>query len=256
MNKLSMKQKATEITREASRQNGLSQTIDILGHLPELIESVEIDSEYLRKRVENELNRKTGNPLNALLGLMGLRIVNTHEAARELCQEEDQSFTIGFHEADNCMDSMLRINPRKLSASSAKIASALSAIESNFRSERQKSKNESIIVFGELDKKTQECAQLNADLQSQRSTIMDHSQYMLSMLGKDSDSPVAEQLEEMLEDLGVYVHWTTDGSAFSDSAMFSELKCDHPENRRMKPCLTSSDAVLMKGIRFVAKNAE
>lgn len=256
MNKLSMKQKATEIARESARQSGITQTTEIMGYVPELIESVEIDSEYMRKKVENELNKKTGNPVNALLRLMGLRIVSTRKATEELGLEEDQSFTIGFDESDGRVESMLKINQKKLSASSEKMAAALSAVESNFREERQKSKDQNSIIFGELDKKTQECAQLNADLVGQKAAVMEHAQYMLSLLGKNADSSIAEQLVEMLEDIGVYVYWEAEEVSFSDAAMFTELKCENPESRRMKPCLASEDAVLMKGIRFVAKSIE
>ena len=83
MNKLNMKQKAIEVAREAGRQTGLTQSADIMNHVPVLIESVEIDSEYIRQRVETELNRKTGNPINALLRLMGLRIVSTRRPVRK-----------------------------------------------------------------------------------------------------------------------------------------------------------------------------
>ena len=256
MNKLSMKQKATEIAREATRKKGISQTTEIMSHVPELIEAVEIDSEYIRNKVETELNKKTGNPVNALLRLMGLRIVSTRKATEELGLEEEQSFTIGFDEADGHMESMLKINQEKLSASSDKIADALSSVEANFRDERRKSKEQGSAVFVELDKKTQECAQLNADLLGQKTAVMEHAQYMLSLLGEDTDSPLAEQLTEMLEDIGVYVYWKAEDAPFSDSTKFTELKCDNPGSRRMKPCLASEDAVLMKGIRFVSKTVE
>lgn len=255
MNKLSIKQKATEIAREAARQKGISQTTEVMGYIPEVIEAVEIDSEYIRRRVEDELNKKTGNPINALLRLMGLRIVSTRKAAEELGLEEEQTFTVGFDGEDGQMESMLKLNEKKLAASSGKIAAALSGIETSFREERRTSKEHCSVIFTELDKKTQECAQLSADLLGQKNAVMERTQYMLSLLGKDADSPVAEQLTEMLEDLGVTVYWQAD-AAFSGTAMFTELKCDNPDSRRMKPCLADKDAVLMKGIRFVSKTAE
>ena len=150
----------------------------------------------------------------------------------------------------------MKINQEKLSASSDKIADALSSVEANFRDERRKSKEQSSAVFGELDKKTQECAQLNADLLGQKTAVMEHVQYMLSLLGEDTDSPLAEQLTEMLEDIGVYVYWEAEDAPFSDSTMFTELKCENPGSRHMKPCLASEDTVLMKGIRFIAKSIE
>lgn len=254
MNKLSMKQKATEIVREAVRQNALSQTAEAMGYVPELIESVEIDSEYMRKRVETELNRKTGNPLNALLRLLGLRIVSTRRAAEELGLEEEESFTIGVEQSGGNMESMLKINPAKLTQASGKMALALSAVESGSREERQKSRDQYGLLFGELDRKTKECEQLSADLAGQKAAVMEHAQYMLSLLGKEDDSPIAKQLVEMLDDMGVRVYWEAEG--FSDAAMFTELRCDEPGSRHKKPCLASEDAVLLKGIRFVGKTGE
>lgn len=256
MNKLRMKQKATDIVREAARKKGISQTGGVMGCVPELMEAVEIDSEYIRNRVETELNKKTGNPVNALLRLLGLRIVNTRKATEELGLEDAHSFTIGFQDPDDPAESMLKLNEQKFTASSERIAAELSAAESSFLEERRKSKEQGSVIFGELDKKNQECAQLKADLMGQKAAVMERTQYMLSVLGRDSGSPILEQLTEMLEDIGVSVHWEAGGTPFSDSAMFTELKCENPGSRRMKPCLASEDAVLMKGIRFVSRSAE
>lgn len=255
MNKLSMKQKVTEIARDSARQCGLTQTADIMGFVPELMESVEVDLEYVRKTVEQELNKKTGNPVNVLLGLLNLRIVNTRKVTEELGLEE-QSFVISVDEKDSCAESMLKVNQQKLAAAANKAAAGLAAVEASFREEREKSRNESSRLFSELDKKNQECEQLNADLQGQKAAVMEHAQYMLSLLGREADSPVGAQLLEMLEDIGVYVHWKVGEAPFTEAAMFTDVRCDEPAGRRMKPCLASKEAVLVKGIRFVAKDAE
>lgn len=256
MNKMQMKQKTVEIVRDAARQNEISQTAGIMNYLPEVIGAVEIDLDYIRRKVEAELNKKTGNPLNTLLGLMGLRIVNTRRAAEELGLEEDGSFTIDFHEKGNNSESMLKINERKLAAASKKIAVALSVVEADIRDERKKNKEQSGVIFEELDRKTQECGQLSTDLAGQRTAVMERTQYMLSLLGRDSDSPIIGQLVEMLDDIGVDVYWEADGAQFSDNAMFTELKCENPETRHMKPCLANKDSILIKGIRFIPKTSE
>lgn len=256
MNKKQMKQKTVEIVREAARKNGISQTTDIMNCVPEVTGAVEIDSEYIRRKVEAELNKKTGNPLNMLLGLMGLRIVNTHRTAEELGPEKDAAYSIDFCEKNDNLESMLKINEGKLAATSKKIAAALSAVEAGIRDERKKNKEQSTVIFGELDRKTRECGQLSADLAGQKTAVMERTQYMLSLLGKDSDSPILGQLMEMLDDIGVKVHWDTEEVQFSDSAMFTELKCEDPESRHMKPCLANEDSVLIKGIRFVPRTSE
>jgi len=256
MNKLTMNQKVTEILQEAARQKDISMTTDVMGCIPDLIESVEIDSEYIRKKVETELNKKTGNPINALLKLMGLRIVRTRMISDELGLGDAESFTIDFEETDENQESMLKIDPEKLALSSGKMAATLAAVEAGIYDERRKYKEQGGVVFGELDKKTQECNQLSADLHGQRAAVMEHTQYMLSVLGRDSDSPIAAQLVEMLEDIGVTVYWEAEQSPFSNSAMFTELKCENPESRRIKPCLANEETILMKGIRFTSRSAE
>lgn len=255
MNKLNMKQKAIEVAREAGRQTGLTQSADIMNHVPVLIESVEIDSEYIRQRVETELNRKTSNPINALLRLMGLRIVSTRRATEELGLEEEPSYTIGFDARNGHTESMLKLNEEKLVAASSQMAASLFAVEDSCREEHRKLKEQGTAAFGALDQKNQECAQLSADLLGQKNAVMEHAQYMLSLLGRDVDSPIAEQLTEMLEDIGVRVYWDSEGAPFSKGAMFTELKCENPAARRMKPCLADEETVLMKGLCFIAKQS-
>ena len=257
MNKLEMKMQATEIVREAVRQSGVARTASVTDRIPEILEAVEFDSEYLRNHVETVLNRKTGNPINALLRLMGLRVVSTHNAAETLGLEEEETFTVGFDGDDRNTESMLKLNRNTLSAAVEKITADLAETEEAFRAERQSSRSESSRIFAELEKKNQECAQLGADLQGQRNAVMENCQYILSLLGPDGGQPqVTRQICEMLEDLGAHVYWSAEGAPFSDGAMFLELKCDDPASRRGKPCLADESGVLVKGVRFVGKDPE
>lgn len=256
MNKLDMKNKATQIAREASRSAGLSQTAQAMGYLPDVIEAAQIDAEYLIRRVEAELNRKTGNPINALLRLMGLRIVRTHNAAQTLGLDEEETYTIVYDEEAGCGESLLKINEKKLAQAADKIARSLLDVEEANRRDRQQDKANTGAVFTELDRTSQECAQLRSDLQGQKTAVLERVQYMLSLLGSQDDSPIRSQLTELLEDLDVTVYWEAEGAPFSDSAMFAELKCSNPESRRMKPCLGDDTGVLLKGLRFTARAEE
>lgn len=253
MNKLEMNHQTAEIVREAVRKGEITQTASVMSHIPELLSAVEIDSEYMRKRVENELNRKTGNPINAVLGLMGMRIVRTKNAAKSLGLAEEDIFTVRTDKNNRGAESMLKINKNALGSVSEKMVQKLADVEKTAREDRQKSRDDISKVFAELDKATRECSQLSADLAGQRNAIMERAQYMLSLMGEQSaESEIGRQIIEMLEDIGVIVYWTSENAPFADSAMFTELKCDDPQQHHMKPCLASSDAVLIKGIRFAA----
>lgn len=255
MNKLEMKHQSAEIARDAMRQAGITQITSVMGHIPEVLEAMEIDSEYMRSRVETELNKKTGNPLNALLRLLGLRIINTKKATESMGLEDSQSFTVAFDEGDGTMESMLKLNPATLSGVSAAIAAELAEAEQKIRADRMSTREESSRIFSELDKKQQECNQLNADLAGLRATVMERAQYMLSLIGP-GDSPIGSQLEEMLEDMGITVYWCHENAPFSGAAMFTELRCDNPSQRRMKPCLADENGVILKGLRFIPKNTD
>lgn len=256
MNKLEMRRQTAEIIRKAVRQGEITQTASALSHIPDLLGAVEIDSEYMRKRIESELNKKTGNPINALLGLLGMRIVKTKNATESLGLEEEDIFTVRIDKNVRGVESMLKINRQSLIRTSEKMVQELSDVEKTVREDRKKSREDSSRVFTELDKKALECSQLSADLAGQRNAVMEHAQYMLSLMGEQAaaESEIGQQIKEMLEDIGVFVYWTADGAPFSDSSMFSELKCDSLERHHMKPCLASGDAVLIKGIRFVTMN--
>ena len=99
MNKMEMHAQAAEAAREAIRQSGITQTTGAVNRIPDLLEAVEFDSDYMRQRVEEILNRKTGNPVNALLRLMGLRIISTRKMAETL-EPDEPMYTIGFARKD------------------------------------------------------------------------------------------------------------------------------------------------------------
>lgn len=246
MSQMKIKHKAEQVVREAARNRKISETADVLYAVPELMDAVEIDTERLQEKAWEELNRKTVNPINALLRLMNLRIINTRKTAEVLLLEDGEEVRT---------DSMLRLNTSKLDQAAKKLTGTLEDIEKRQREERRQSREQSSTVFTELDRKTRECAQLQADMKGQQEAVMDHAQYMLSLMGKEDDSPVARQLVEMLEDIGIAVWWEAADVPFTESAMFTEIVCDDPENRRGKPCLTNEAGVALKGVRFVRKQA-
>ncbi len=241
MNKMDMKSKTAEAVRQAISGAELAQSADVMQQIPELMECVELDREDLRSRVQAELNRKSGNPVNSLLALVGLRLVSTRKAAEEIDIVPDGS-------QGQCA---LKVDLKKFTAVLASMARKLALLETSAREEKTKAREESSRIFWELDQRNQENEQLAADLRGQRAAVVERCQYILSLLGPEDSSAIARQMTEMLEEIGVTAWWEEGDAPYS--GMFTQLRCDDPESRRIKPCMTDSSGVLVKGLRFCQK---
>ncbi len=250
-----LKTQTAEIVRQAVRQEGIVQTASALEYIPELIGSVEFDLEHFQNIVIAELNKKTGNPVNAILGLLGLRIISTKDPLKTLGLEDDDAEIV----ADgNCcstrnIHAMVKLNQDKFEATASKITCALAEVEKQSEERRKAGRSESSQLYMQLEKVQQSYAQLTIDHNSQRNAVLERVQYMLGLCGPEAcDTPMAHQLTELLDDLDVQVYWANQEAPFPESVMFTTLKCEDTTKRRAKPCLTNGQEVLLKGVKFVA----
>lgn len=253
-----LKAQTAEVVRQAIRQEGIVQTASALDYIPELIGAVEFDLEHFQSIVIAELNKKTGNPVNAILGLLGLRIISTKDPLRTLGLEDDDAKIVSDGDCSSAgnIRGMMKLNQDKLEAAMSKMASALAGVEKQAEERRQAVRSESSQLYMQLEKTQQAYEQLTIDHNSQRSAVLERVQYMLGLCGpEDCDTPMTRQLTELLDDLDVQVYWANQEAPFPESAMFTTLRCEDTTKRKAKPCLANSQGVLLKGVKFVAAEA-
>lgn len=246
MEKQDMRQRTDDIIRAALRDSGLTRGSQAVYPAADAAASVVVDRAQLAARITAVLEEKTSNPVNALLGLMGLRLVNRKNAA--LRAEAADSDTLS---------TLLAVDEARFAAAAEAMCRALAREEQQHLQQEQAQREREALLFRRTEEQEQTVARLTADLEGSRLTVLQHCQYMLSLLGRNAmDAPMARELEELLADLGARAYWDAQDAPFTDRAMFTELKITGAEKRRCKPCIAGEDAVLLKGVRFLPAPAE
>lgn len=238
-----MRNKAKGIADRFAQSKDLQTTVSILYNAAEIADCVEIDKEAVKRVITEELNKKTKNPFNALLGIFGLRVVNAKDPEKSFgFIAEDE-----FGAADLLSSkSLLKLN-ENFDGICEKIADSLSLMEKSVSSNSEELGN----VFKQLDKKSCELNQIKTDYNTQRQEILERTQYILSITGENVEKDsVAEQVVELLADIGVTVHWSEEGTEFSERVMFNHMNVRTVESRKVKPCLVADGKVVLKGLKF------
>lgn len=238
-----MRNKAKGTADRLAQSMELQTTVSVLYNAAAIADCVEIDKEAVKQAITQELNKKTKNPFNALLGIFGLRVVNA----------KDPGKTFGFiaedeYGAANLFDSksLLKLNGN-FDVICEKIADSLSLMEKSVSSNSEELGK----VFRQLDKKNCELDQMKTDYNAQRQEILERTQYILSITGENAEKDsVAEQVVELLADIGVTVHWSEEGTELSESVMFNHMNVRTLEGRKVKPCLVADGEVVLKGLKF------
>jgi len=258
MNEDTLKQQAAEIVRRAIREEGALQAAELSDALPLLADYVSFDLEELQGRIRTELQKRTANPINILLGVVGLRIINTN---RPLPSLEDDSLAPWEEElvidrtgdGGESLRAMLCLDEAGFEAAVREQVRAAVQAEEQAAAERAAHREAAARLHTQLEKAEGDFAQLRADYAAQRQAVMERTQHMFSLCGQEPDDPrMAQQLEELLEDLDVRIYWPDSEAPFPKQAMFTTLKCADPSRRRTKPCLADDSGILLKGVCFVA----
>lgn len=238
-----------EIVKDIERSGKVIQSREVLELIPELISTVRFNRDYVIKCIKNEIGSGSKNPINALLGLMGLRIVHTQNTINVLCEE----FTTEDCSAGTS-GSILRLDSAKLYKTADNMADLLASIEQSSKDDYQKGVSRQNELHSELNNKNNEYNQLFAEYKNQQKAVVERVQYMLGICGEnENNQPLKEQLGELLEDLDMEVYWNSENTAMSEQSMFTILKCSEPEKRKTKPCIVRNGEVIMKGTKFISE---
>lgn len=239
MSQQNMRETASEIVRGALREKGVLGNTEVLQAIPDVVGSVKINEAGLRKVLERILESR--NPLNALLGVLGFRLVNT----RRLGEREG----IGLEANGKSPDRLLTLDRERLEAAVEKMAGALAAGEKTSGDEIGALRERHSQLCQELEGARQETAQISREYDAARQAVAERVQYVLSLSG--GEAPVLEQLTELLSDLELEAVWPEGGAEGADPALFTKLKAADPDRHRGKPCVRGGGRVLVKGVCFV-----
>ena len=251
MNRQDLKASAEQIVRESLRENSVTGDYGAAEAAGGLLSAVQMDRAQLKACVLKALTGSGGNPLNALLGLFGLRIVSPKNAARDLdallespaapaLVEDTEGQLLGFFMLDGtaARQAMDRLS-QGLHEAEESGRQATAAQQAAFNRQA-----------AELDESREECAALRAEAARLRQTMAEQLQYLLGLAGPEH-TKVGDRLEEMLDDLDLRAAWSAEDGPAPEAAMFTVMKCDDPEARRGKPCILSPYGVYVRGLRFI-----
>lgn len=246
MDRQEMNQMVLDILREEKRANGVIATAEALDQVAAVLDTVVVDRKYMKNCIKHALHSVSGNPLNAILGLVGLQMIRK-DADIKIFESDDSRSELG---------SMLKLNEKALHTTISKIASDLAAYEREVKEDSTNKVDKINDLIDKMDKQEQVISQLKIDKKAQMQAVADRMQYMLCVLGPNkSDSALEEQVYELMEDLDIKVYWDAKDAPLSDAVMFTELKTADVEKHKMKPCLICKGEVVAKGVKFYKEDA-
>lgn len=252
MTKQELKQQISDVVRSTLRKDGYySESGDALLLLGDVIDSISVDHNRILSQVRQALN-EGHNPLNTLLGLVGLRIVNPERTMRDIGstigEEPRAEMIVEETGAAASIDSLLRLDKKKIADAVERMALDL----------HEKSVANSQIIDSirdQMNKSHSEMERTNTELQQLR---IDHQEILRQIalwaqriLVPDSSDQMSEKVMSLLEDMDISVYWDTKNNVFSPSAMFTTLRRSPSYQGRNQPCLVKDGQVLLKGVLLI-----
>lgn len=239
MSQQNVRDAAAEIVRGTLRKQGIDGNAEALRAIPDAVASVEVNEAGLRKVLERILDSR--NPLNALLGVLGFRLVNTRRLGG--------GGGVGLEASGQGLERLLSVDEPQLRAAVEKMAAALAAGESARGDEIRALQAKHNQLCRDLEGVRQELAQTSREYDTARQAVAERVQYIFSLSGPEGrDGPVAEQLTELLSDLEMEAVWPGENP---DPALFNMIRTEDPGRHRGKPCIRSGQRWLIKGNCFV-----
>lgn len=249
MKNQSLKYTAQEAVREEVRKGYLTKTKDILEIFPDVIDTVQVDKQEMRTSVERCLS--TSNPINAILNLFGMQIIQKEKTIDSLLGSGSTDRAVVSTD-ENCHTSWLTLNDTKFHAVLGQMAQKLLDLEKQTQRDRDAERTRGDDLFDKYGKLTKEHDVLKATMESNERMVAERVQYMLFVSGKENTDH-NEQLIEMLKDLEIEVYWDCTEAPFTDAAMFTDLFVDDEATAGIKPCLVRNGTVYIKGLRLIKK---
>lgn len=255
MSEQSTKQYTLDVVGEVIRQKEIVAMSDILYLLPDLVDCVEYDQDYMRAKVSGLLRKKTVNPINALLGLLGLRIVNINDTIDGFLDGSNEYIEVDREISEHGSRNMLTISHERIRALVEQIADILKRAEDERFAQDSSNRDYTSMLVGKLNTLEKQYNQLMIDHKAMCEDVLTAAQSMLSKAAACADDLMKQQAEELLEDFNARAVWSAEGSGYSERALFNIYVYDDPAAIPAKPCIVGRDGILLKGVKYIAKEA-
>lgn len=252
MNMSEIRQRSNSIVHDSIRRENLVRTGAALELMPDVLGSLSVDKRYILKRIEDELRKPTIPPLNAILGIFGLRIIRTNSTISTIDDELESASDLQVADVSAGESSnLLKLNEEALAQATNAIARLLSTVEDDAKRTEEYLKEQNDALHAQVESKDAALSQLNTDLQDGLKTVAERVQYMLSLKGYGSGDAITEQLTELLTDLNMKAVWRANlQDSTSIDSMFITYKYSSIDRLREKPCIFCDGKTLVKGVIF------
>lgn len=255
MSEKSVKQHTMDVVREVIRKKEVVEMAGILYLLPDLMDCVEFDHEHLRSRVSSLLNRKTANPINALLGLLGLRIVNIDKTIEGCLDDDEGVVEVGEVIVENGSQNILTVEPKRVQKLVEQIAEALKGAEDEKNDRLTRHSEQVSSLVEKLNAMEKRYNQLLIDHEAMYKDALTTAQSILSKAKAKRDEFAEKQATELLEDFDAQAFWNVENAGYSEKEMFNFYVFDDPTALPEKPCIVGKNGILLKGVKFIAKES-
>ena len=252
MTKQELKQEVSDIVRSTLRKEGYySENSDVLLSIGDVIDSIYLDRTYIMNDIRKALSEGC-NPLNAILGLFGLRIVSPERTMRVIGSALGETPPAGIivEEIDSTasLKTFLRIDKDKVTEAVERMALVLrdKAVSDNRTIDSIRDQME--LSQSEMERTGTELQQLRTDHQETIRLVVAWAQRILV---PDSADPISGIVLSLLEDMDISVHWDTENVGLSHTAMFTTLRRAPSYQGRNQPCLVKDGQVLLKGLVLI-----
>lgn len=237
MGNRNIREKASELVQNFIRQVGILKEVTVFNQIPDILTSVTIDKEIIRKIVIEELENNSKNPLNVFLKLFGIRLIgrgNKYDA-------ESDFAGVRFNEA-------LRIDEEKLNIALSQIAEFLSSKNNAFDKESLRLSEKYEDLRREYNRYREDVENQISAYQIQTKSVAMHVQYLLALRRKEAGT-LADytDLLSMLESMEMTAIWPEETEENLLPKMFTMLKIGIPSGAGVKPCIMLGQQVLLKG---------
>ncbi len=243
MNKQQIDAHVQDILREQKKTGKLVRTAGALDSVARALQAVEVDRAYYTACIKKVM--ESPNPLNALFGLFGYRVIR-RDAAKPLVEVSSGPNT--------ALNNMLCVNEQILRDAVAELTDILANVEEETERNNAGMTGRYNELAKNLDEERRKNAQMQSAAQAQLKMTAERAQYMLGLSGAEDGSPLVKQVYEMLTDLGISVYWSAENAPASEGAMFTVMEGGGALSGT-KPCLMRGGEVLVKGVRFVEAGA-
>lgn len=238
MKKSQLKKAISDAVSQKTYNDDIIQTRRAVECIPRIIDAIDVDKESFKNKIEVLINR-SGNTINAILKIFGLKMINGKRLEWE-CENDADLFS-----------DMLKLDVDLLSAELENMVKVLSEYEKTCTKQIDEGQKSIKEQFKENEKLKNEINQIKSQNNIKENQMLKSIQQLISLeYSKNGEnSEVYKQISEMLQDMEINVFWGNDeDSSETEFQTFNITK--KRQNMCGKPCLKRGEEVVLQGLKY------